>query len=131
MLPYVPAYFRVAERVTTPCAAATRLHFHNTRDLALANTLAALEAGVDRFDASLAGLGGCPYAPGASGNLCTEDLVHMLNLMGYDTGLDLAALLDLARTVPGLIERDVPSAMLKAGPRLQSVRHGACAGQEY
>ena len=68
----------------------TTLHFHNTRGMALANTLAALEAGIDRFDASLGGLGGCPYAPGASGNVCTEELVHMLELMGYDTGVDLS-----------------------------------------
>src|SRR3546814_6310375 len=54
------------------------MHFHNTRGMALANTLAAIEAGCDRFDASLGGLGGCPYAPGASGNVCTEELVHML-----------------------------------------------------
>ncbi|MGV7563495.1 hydroxymethylglutaryl-CoA lyase, partial [Mycobacterium kansasii] len=67
----------------------TTLHFHNTRGMALANALAAIEAGIDRFDASLGGLGGCPYAPGASGNVCTEDLVHMLQLMGYDTGVNL------------------------------------------
>ena len=74
----------------------TTLHFHNTRGMALANTLAALEAGIDRFDASLGGLGGCPYAPGASGNVCTEELVHMLELMGYDTGVDLARILGLS-----------------------------------
>ena len=77
------------------------LHLHNTRGLGLANVLTALEAGADRFDASLGGLGGCPYAPGATGNVCTEDLVHMLEAMGYRTGVDLGALLACARRLPG------------------------------
>ena len=94
------------------------LHFHNTRGMALANTLAALDAGIVRFDASLGGLGGCPYAPGASGNVCTEELVHMLELDGYDTGVNLAAVLDAAALLPGLISHDVPSQILKAGRRL-------------
>ncbi|MEX3690927.1 hydroxymethylglutaryl-CoA lyase [Paraburkholderia sp. BR14263] len=94
------------------------LHFHNTRGMALANTLAALDAGIVRFDASLGGLGGCPYAPGASGNVCTEELVHMLELDGYDTGVDLAAVLDAAALLPGLIGHDVPSQILKTGRRL-------------
>ncbi|MEM5318397.1 hydroxymethylglutaryl-CoA lyase [Paraburkholderia sp. JHI869] len=94
------------------------LHFHNTRGMALANTLAALDAGIVRFDASLGGLGGCPYAPGASGNVCTEELVHMLELDGYDTGVNLAAVLDAAAVLPGLIGHDVPSQILKAGRRL-------------
>lgn len=94
------------------------LHFHNTRGMALANTLAALDAGIVRFDASLGGLGGCPYAPGATGNVCTEELVHMLELDGYDTGVNLAAVLDAATLLPGLIGHDVPSQILKAGRRL-------------
>jgi hydroxymethylglutaryl-CoA lyase len=94
------------------------LHFHNTRGMALANTLAALDAGIDRFDASLGGLGGCPYAPGATGNVCTEELVHMLELDGYDTGVDLAALLSASALLPALIGHDVPSQLLKAGRRL-------------
>ncbi|MBB2925927.1 hydroxymethylglutaryl-CoA lyase [Paraburkholderia silvatlantica] len=94
------------------------LHFHNTRGMALANTLAALDAGIVRFDASLGGLGGCPYAPGASGNVCTEELVHMLELDGYNTGVNLAAVLDAAALLPGLIGHDVPSQILKAGRRL-------------
>ncbi|KUZ40888.1 hydroxymethylglutaryl-CoA lyase [Burkholderia territorii] len=93
------------------------LHFHNTRGMALANTLAALDAGIDRFDASLGGLGGCPYAPGATGNVCTEELVHMLALDGYDTGIDLAAVLAAAARLPALIGHDVPSQILKAGRR--------------
>lgn len=93
------------------------LHFHNTRGMALANTVAALEAGVYQFDAALGGLGGCPYAPGASGNACTEELVHMLNLMGYDTGIDVEQLLKVSATLPGLVGHDIPSQLLKAGTR--------------
>lgn len=94
------------------------LHFHNTRGMALANTLAALQAGIDRFDASLGGLGGCPYAPGASGNVCMEDLVHMLDLMGYDTGLQLDRVLAASARLPDLIGHATPSQILKAGKRL-------------
>jgi len=96
----------------------TTLHFHNTRGMALANTMAALDAGIDRFDASLGGLGGCPYAPGATGNVCTEELVHMLELNGYDTGVDLTQALEASAHLPGLIGHDVPSQLLKAGRRL-------------
>jgi hydroxymethylglutaryl-CoA lyase len=94
------------------------LHFHNTRGMALANTLAALEAGIDRFDASLGGLGGCPYAPGASGNVCMEDLVHMLDLMGYDTGMDIDRVLAASARLPRLIGHGTPSQILRAGKRL-------------
>ncbi|TYC90875.1 hydroxymethylglutaryl-CoA lyase [Novosphingobium sp. BW1] len=73
----------------------TTLHLHNTRGLGLANALAGLEEGITTIDSSLGGLGGCPYAPGASGNLVTEDLVLMLNSMGYDTGIDLEKLLEV------------------------------------
>jgi hydroxymethylglutaryl-CoA lyase len=94
------------------------LHFHNTRGMALANTLAALDSGIDRFDASLGGLGGCPYAPGATGNVCTEELVHMLELDGYDTNIDLGRALAASARLPALIGHDVPSQLLKAGRRL-------------
>ncbi|CAG9232281.1 Hydroxymethylglutaryl-CoA lyase YngG [Paraburkholderia tropica] len=103
------------------------LHFHNTRGMALANTLAALDAGIVRFDASLGGLGGCPYAPGATGNVCTEELVHMLELDGYDTGVNLAAVLDAAARLPALIGHDVTSQILKAGRRLDLHPMPACA----
>jgi hydroxymethylglutaryl-CoA lyase len=93
------------------------LHFHNTRGMALANTMAALSAGIDRFDASLGGLGGCPYAPGATGNVCTEELVHMLELDGYDTGVNLEGALAASALLPSLIGHDVPSQLLKAGRR--------------
>ncbi len=94
------------------------LHFHNTRGMGLANVLAAVDAGADRFDASLGGIGGCPYAPGASGNVCSEEIVHALELMGYDTGVDLARLIDAAKHLPGLIGHDIPSQIVKAGQRL-------------
>jgi len=94
------------------------LHFHNTRGMGLANVLAAIGAGADRFDASFGGIGGCPYAPGASGNVCTEEIAHALALMGYDTGIDLARLMAAAQRLPALIGHDVPSQILKAGRRL-------------
>ena len=94
------------------------LHVHNTRGMGLANALAALHAGVDRFDASLGGLGGCPYAPGATGNVCTEDLVHMLVLEGRATGIDLPELLDCARRLGVLVGHELPGQVVKAGQRL-------------
>jgi hydroxymethylglutaryl-CoA lyase len=94
------------------------LHFHNTRGTALANILTALELGVTSFDASVGGLGGCPYAPGASGNVATEEVVHMLHDMGVDTGIDLAALLDAARLAEEITGRQLPSGVLRAGPRI-------------
>jgi hydroxymethylglutaryl-CoA lyase len=93
------------------------LHFHDTRGTALANVLAALERGVVRFDASVGGLGGCPYAPGASGNAVTEDLVHMCADMGIDTGIDLDALIGCAELARDIVGRELPSALLHAGPR--------------
>jgi hydroxymethylglutaryl-CoA lyase len=93
------------------------LHFHNTRGTALANVYAALELGVTGFDASVGGLGGCPYAPGASGNVATEEVVHMLHDMGIDTGIDLAALIDAAKLAEELVGRQLPSGVLRAGPR--------------
>ncbi len=95
----------------------TTLHFHNTRGMGLANVLASIDAGADRFDASLGGLGGCPYAPGASGNVCSEEIVHALQCMGYDTGVDLSALVAAAGRLPALIGHDIPSQIAKAGPR--------------
>ncbi|WP_427773168.1 hydroxymethylglutaryl-CoA lyase [Comamonas thiooxydans] len=93
------------------------LHFHNTRGMALANVLASIAAGADRFDASIGGLGGCPYAPGASGNACTEEIVHALQLMGYDTGTDLDRIVAAARSLPALIGHETPSQIVKAGAR--------------
>ena len=98
---------------------ATTIHLHDTRGMALANALAALEGGAMRFDASCAGLGGCPYAPGASGNVNTETLVHMFECMGHATGVDLARLLRVAARVPALVARPLANALLAAGPRDQ------------
>ena len=93
------------------------LHFHNTRGTGLANVYAALQLGVDDFDASVGGLGGCPYAPGASGNIATEELVHMLEAMGVETGVDLVALIEAAAYAEKLVGRELPSQVLRAGPR--------------
>jgi hydroxymethylglutaryl-CoA lyase len=93
------------------------LHFHNTRGTGLANVLTALDLGVTEFDASVGGLGGCPYAPGAAGNVATEEVVHMLHDMGLDTGIDLDALLDAAALAQQVVGRELPSGVLKAGPR--------------
>ena len=103
------------------------LHFHNTRGMGLSNVLAAIDAGANRFDSSLGGLGGCPYAPGATGNVCSEEVVHALELMGFETGIDLARLIAAAQRLPGLIGHDIPSQIVKAGRRLDL--HAACAPQ--
>jgi hydroxymethylglutaryl-CoA lyase len=91
------------------------LHFHNTRGMGLANALAAVNSGIDRFDSSLGGLGGCPYAPGATGNICTEEMVHMFDLMGFDTQIDIDALLACSKDLQFLIGRTLPSQLLMAG----------------
>ena len=88
------------------------LHFHNTRGTGLANVLTALELGVADFDASVGGLGGCPYAPGATGNIATEELVHMVEDMGVDTGIDLEAMIDAAADAERIIGRQLPSQVL-------------------
>lgn len=108
------------------------LHFHNTRGMGLANVLAALEAGADRFDSSLGGIGGCPFAPGATGNISTEDLAHMLGEMGVATEVDLAGLLALARSLPALLGHDIPGQVAKAGRSgdLHPVPAHLLAGQE-
>ncbi|MFP3847575.1 hydroxymethylglutaryl-CoA lyase [Pseudomonas sp. W5-01] len=103
---------RVLSRVP---ASALTLHFHNTRGLGLSNVLAAYEAGARRFDASLGGLGGCPFAPGASGNICTEDLVNLCDEMGIETGIDLPHLLTLSRRLPALLGHEMPGQVAKAG----------------
>ena len=97
------------------------LHFHNTRGTGLANVLAALELGVDDFDASVGGLGGCPYAPGATGNIATEELVHMVEDMGVATGVDLAAMIDAAAEAERIVGRELPSQVLRAGPRTRTI----------
>jgi hydroxymethylglutaryl-CoA lyase len=95
------------------------LHFHNTRGIGLVNVMAGLAEGIDIFEASFAGLGGCPFAAGATGNICTEDLVYLLHEMGIETGIDLERLCGAARHVEQVIGRTLPGQVMKAGPRLQ------------
>lgn len=91
------------------------MHFHNTRDMALANIVAGIQAGVRMFDGAFAGLGGCPFAPGASGNVASEDVIHMLHEMGIDTGVDLLKAMDTARLAASFIGHAPTSAVIKAG----------------
>lgn len=93
------------------------LHTHNTRGMAMANIVAAMQAGVVRFDSSFAGIGGCPFAPGASGNVATEDVVYMMREMGVETGFDLEKVLDAAETAAGWLGRDADSALMKVERR--------------
>ena len=95
------------------------LHFHNTRGMGMANVVAGIEAGVRAFDGSVSGLGGCPFAPGATGNICTEDMVNMLEDMGYDTRVDLAKLLAVSRRIPAVVGHDTPGQVMKAGQTLE------------
>lgn len=94
------------------------LHFHNTRGIGLVNVVAGLRAGVTSYESSLAGLGGCPFAPGATGNICTEDLVYLLDEMDIDTGIDLRALISVAQRLESVVGRSLPGQLMKAGPRL-------------
>jgi len=97
------------------------LHFHDTRGTALANALVGLELGIRDFDSSVAGLGGCPYAPGAAGNLATEDLVYMLQGMGIETGVDLDKLIEAGRVAENVVGRRLPGKVHQAGPRVLRV----------
>ena len=90
-------------------------HFHNTRGMGLANVMAAARSGIHRFDGSLGGLGGCPYAPGASGNISSEDAIHLLMCLGYETGIDLDRLLQIGQGLPEVVGHGVPGQMIKAG----------------
>ena len=95
--------------------ATLRLHFHDTRNTAIANIFAGVEAGIDVIDASVGGIGGCPFAPGATGNVATEDVVYMLDRAGFETGLDLDALIETARWIGEKLGRPAPSALSRAG----------------
>ena len=95
------------------------LHFHNTRGVGLACVMAGLELGVREYESSIGGLGGCPFAPGATGNICTEDLVYLLHECGYETGIDLEKLSAAARRVEEVMHRPLPGQVMKAGARLK------------
>ena len=95
------------------------LHFHNTRGIGLCNVVAGLEEGIDHFESSFGGIGGCPFAPGATGNICTEDLVYLLHEMGIETGIDLEMLCAIARDVEQVVGHGLPGQVMKAGPRLR------------
>ncbi len=103
--------------------AAFGLHFHNTRGMGLANVVAGLRAGVSVYDASIGGIGGCPFAPRATGNVSTEDVVHMLHEMGIETGIDLDALIGCANRMSEILGNELPGQVMKAGPR--STRYAA------
>lgn len=103
------------------------LHFHNTRGMAMVNVAEGLALGVDEYESSIAGIGGCPFAPGATGNICTEDMVNYLHECGHETGIDLARLTDVALEMEKLLGRTLPGQVMRAGPRtrlhpLDSVR---------
>ena len=97
------------------------LHFHNTRNTGLANILVAMQRGVARFDAAIGGLGGCPYSPGATGNVATEDVVHMVEDLGATTGIDLESLIGCGQLAEQLVGRQLPAQVLRSGPRTRTV----------
>ncbi len=103
------------------------LHFHNTRGVGLVNVMAGLDEGITRYDSSIAGLGGCPFAAGATGNICTEDLIFMLDECGIETGIDLERLIGVANHVQEIIGRSLPGQLMKAGPRLRTHQTEAVA----
>lgn len=119
----------IVGRVRERCAGLPiALHFHNTRGAGLANALAALQEGADMFDGSVGGLGGCPYAPRATGNIATEDLVNMLHGMGIETGVDLDALVECAQLAEGIIGKTLPGQVMRAGV-WPPTRHGSSPAQ--
>ena len=91
------------------------LHFHNTRGLAIANIMAAMEAGMTQFDSSFGGLGGCPFVPGAAGNISTEDVLNLCDESGIETGIDIVKIMALSRTLRNLLNHELDSYILRAG----------------
>ena len=124
-----PATVRAAVRAIREAAPGLEigLHFHNTRGVGLACVMTGLAEGVTYYDASVGGLGGCPFAAGATGNISTEDLVYLLNESGYGTGIDLEALIDAAQFAQQVIGRDLPGQVMKVGPRLRRYEPGLTA----
>lgn len=106
------------------------LHFHNTRGLGLVNVMTGLKLGIDSYESACGGLGGCPFAAGATGNICTEDLVYLMSELGIETGVDLDAMIAVAREMEAVLGRELPGQLMRAGPRKQlhsidSVRRAA------
>jgi hydroxymethylglutaryl-CoA lyase len=124
-----PATVRAAVRAIRAAAPGLGigLHFHNTRGVGLACVMAGLAEGIDHYDASVGGLGGCPFAAGATGNICTEDLVYLLEESGYATGVDLDRLILAAKLTQDVIGRELPGQVIKAGPRLRRYDPGLTA----
>ena len=91
------------------------MHFHNTRGMAMANIIAAMEEGMTQFDGSFGGLGGCPFVPGAAGNISSEDVIHMCDECGIETGIDVVKVLDLSRRLRDLLDHNMESYILRAG----------------
>ena len=123
----VPPTVRAAVAAVRDAAPEARvgLHFHNTRGVGLACVMEGLAQGVTYYDSSVGGLGGCPFAPGATGNVCTEDLVYLLEESGYPTAIDLGRLVEAAAHMERLIGRELPGQVMKAGPRLRRYEAGA------
>lgn len=115
-----PEVARLVDAVGSATGLGVGVHLHDTRGLAIANAIAAIDAGADRIDGSVGGLGGCPFAPGASGNLPLEDLVHALEAMGVATGVSVDGLIDAARIACAAVGRPVSSHVGVAGPRFGS-----------
>ena len=120
----IPTEVRALVGHATSLGVPIGVHLHDTRGLGIANALTAIECGADRVDGTVGGLGGCPFAPGASGNLALEDLVHVLEESGVDTGIDLDALIEAANLACGLVGRPVESHVGKAGPRFRNAVTG-------
>lgn len=100
------------------------LHFHNTRGMAMANMIAAMDAGMTQFDTSFGGLGGCPFVPGAAGNLSTEDVVHLCDESGIETGIDILKIMELSRKLQALLGHDLESYILRAGRNADLMKKG-------
>lgn len=107
-----------AVRAETPAHVELALHLHNTRGIGLANVLVGLAEGIYRYDSSVGGLGGCPFAPGATGNICTEDLLYLLAESGYETGVDLVLAIDVAQKMEAFLDKRLVGQVMRAGPRL-------------
>jgi len=115
-----PVVTRTVETIRSRYPSASiALHFHNTRGIGLANVMNGLDLGIREFESSFGGLGGCPFAPGATGNICTEDLVYLLHECGFETGIDLDKLAVVARRVQQVMRRELPGQFMRSGPRLK------------